>query len=394
MYNILMKSLKLQPKFDQRGLVSIVVVSVIVVLMALITLGFSKVMDRELRQSLDQELSSQAYYAAEAGLNDARAYVNSIKNNPSANPDPKKCMSLFAPFAVNGDISGNGIVKYTCVLIDMQPRELIYDVNASNSVVFKTSATNLSKLYFSWQNRQSAGTSPQPLGRCGNSNPVSCDLPEENAMAPDATGVLRVTIYPVYNAADYAGDPNPKLASDSRTFFLYPNHGLGLDFCGGNCGNFYSYYNNNSNGTFLKGNCNNAHPKLPFVQSTQRFCNTQISQIPDAAQYYVHISAVYKDLSVSIQGADTNDKSLPLPGAEAVVDVTGEGNDVLRRVQARIPFDSGFSYPNNSINSMQTICKRFRLPKTGLGPNDYDPAVLDTGGFDSVCPIVSSSPSP
>lgn len=376
MYNILMKRLRLQLKSDQRGLVSIVVVSVIVVLMALITLGFSKIMDRELRQSLDQELSSQAYYAAESGLNDARSYVNSIKDNsPASYPDPKKCLSLSAPFAANGDISGNNIVKYTCVLIDMQPKELIYDVNAGSSAVFKTTATDLSSLYFSWQNRQYI-TLPQPLLLGSPCSGLSCQLPEENAMATDATGVLRVTIYPVY-AAGYSGDPSPKLASDSRTYFLYPNSGAGT----------LGTSSYGSNGVFVRGNCNNGtHPILPFTQSTQRFCNARISGLPAAVQYYVHVSAVYKDLSVSIQGSDVSNNPLKLPGAEAVVDVTGEGNDVLRRVQARVPFDSGFAYPNNSINSMQTICKRFRLPKTGPGPDDYGSAVLDTGGVtDSNC---------
>jgi Tfp pilus assembly protein PilX len=52
----------LQRRHDQSGLVSIIVVTVIIVILSLVTIGFTKIMSRELSQSLDRELASQANY--------------------------------------------------------------------------------------------------------------------------------------------------------------------------------------------------------------------------------------------------------------------------------------------------------------------------------------------
>jgi Tfp pilus assembly protein PilX len=81
MFNISMKKKRLEQ--NEQGLVAIVIVSTIIVILSLMTIGFSRIMDRELRQALDRELASQAHYAAESGLNDARRYVAQATSLPS-----------------------------------------------------------------------------------------------------------------------------------------------------------------------------------------------------------------------------------------------------------------------------------------------------------------------
>jgi hypothetical protein len=53
------------------GFVSIIVCMIIMTILSLITIGFAQIMAREQRQALDRQLSSQAFYAAESGVNDA-----------------------------------------------------------------------------------------------------------------------------------------------------------------------------------------------------------------------------------------------------------------------------------------------------------------------------------
>jgi hypothetical protein len=122
-------------KKNEHGLVSIITVTLIVIILALMTAGFAKIMDRELRQSLDRELATQANYAAEAGLNDARNYIANAANSDTAGGclDTKNLTAQTLPyFAPNGSIS-NGLgdlVKYTCINIDTNPNELSYDIPA------------------------------------------------------------------------------------------------------------------------------------------------------------------------------------------------------------------------------------------------------------------------
>ena len=71
---------KSSPKFDfqklrERGVVSIMVSIVLMAVMTLIVLGFSEIARRDQRQTLDRQLSNQAFYAAEIGVNDAQQAI-------------------------------------------------------------------------------------------------------------------------------------------------------------------------------------------------------------------------------------------------------------------------------------------------------------------------------
>src|SRR4051794_36665296 len=78
---------------DESGIISLIIVAILSVVMALVAVGFAKLTDRELTQASDRELSAQAFYAAEAGINDARAYLKACDpaNNPSGTCDFTGC---------------------------------------------------------------------------------------------------------------------------------------------------------------------------------------------------------------------------------------------------------------------------------------------------------------
>src|SRR5438045_1081715 len=68
-------------RLNQSGLASIVIVGVLVVLIALVSVGFSRLMNRNLNQSVQDQKSSAAYYAAESAVNDV---VKQLKQNATA----------------------------------------------------------------------------------------------------------------------------------------------------------------------------------------------------------------------------------------------------------------------------------------------------------------------
>ena len=60
-------------KQSESGIVSLMMTLVIMLVISLIVIGIAQLSRREQRQALDNQLSTQAFYAAESGVNDAQA---------------------------------------------------------------------------------------------------------------------------------------------------------------------------------------------------------------------------------------------------------------------------------------------------------------------------------
>jgi type II secretory pathway pseudopilin PulG len=141
---------------EQRGLASIVIVSVLVVLITLISLGFARIMNRTIGNSANSSFSSAATYAAQSALNDVGAY---LKTNPTSIPSgaSTQCKGsnslLGGPLANDADLSGNGTTKYSCVLMDQTPGDIFYQnipPNKSKVIPMKTAAAP-GRMMISWQ---------------------------------------------------------------------------------------------------------------------------------------------------------------------------------------------------------------------------------------------------
>lgn len=117
---------------EEQGFVAIVVAALIMVILSLITIGFTRMMQREQRQALDRQLTRQALYAAESGINDVYEYIR------TADPmtlDVEKTECDVSMLPNGGVISDSGNVAYTCALYDKTPGELLYSVSTSDSKV-------------------------------------------------------------------------------------------------------------------------------------------------------------------------------------------------------------------------------------------------------------------
>ncbi|HEX5447928.1 MAG TPA: hypothetical protein VFW90_01875 [Candidatus Saccharimonadales bacterium] len=337
---------------DQTGVVSLLVVSILAVILALVSLGFSKLMDRELRQSVDRELSAQAYFSAESGLNDARTYLKDNMGGSIAG-----CGTGGATqFVNNGDLSnGTGAARYSCVNIDSTPNELVYSIQAGQSVTIEIDQATLNRLYLGWENQTYTGA-PRGLGALGT-------FPREDAIGTNNTGILRVGLYPVPRTMPGAiSSTNDFLTFLSRNYFMYPNC-LNADCSRGSPG-WVDYNNNASNGSSIPGNCNSAQPvPINNSQATPRFCNTYIYDLNGGNnRYYLRLTALYAPLNVSIQSTnDSNTNPIPYSEIQGIVDVTGTGSDVLQRIRARVNLRDQYNAPSYGIQSMQAICKGFRV---------------------------------
>jgi hypothetical protein len=331
-------------KQTEKGLVSIFVVTVFMALLTLIVIGFAKIMNRELRQSLDRELATQASFAVESGMNDARmAVADAVKNGTLASLETNgKCMDLSTlrkPFVLNGSLSGlynndnnDKLIRYTCVIIETQPKQLTDTIPRGQSRTYLlSSSTPIDKIYVGWQNKNDTST-PQPLG-------PTYQLPQEANVSDDQTGLLRATLYPIENArsASEASDvKNNAINSVSRTYFMYPNETLAPT----NSANLSNQAYNSSNGIFVNGNCNPANKNnssyLPFAQASGRYCNARISNLTPASP--------------------PPPAPIPPPPAQNV------------RINGRVEWHTGFP-----LMTVRVTARQFGLPNLTLFNHTYQP---------------------
>jgi Tfp pilus assembly protein PilX len=391
----------------ESGVASLFLVIVLMTVLGLISIGFSRLVNREVRQSLDRELSLTASYAAESGIWDARAY---LADNPTqAIPG---CKTPNDPhFVDNGDISGDGQAKYTCVIVNPKPQQLFFSIKPGESKVVRltgNSLNSLSRIYFSWQNSNISINGPKALsGTLG-------EMPQQPNVDQDMTGLLRLGIYPMtndcYGAQDSHGDrlsrysavadsKNALLECASRNYFMYP-----IDGAGGPPDCNYSNINNSNgcvryigrppmalpnsardDGAVVPSNCNNSathKPNTSFgAQAKATYCNAVVSDLPavgaNPSAYYLRLTAIYNQIDVWIQATDNSatPNTLDISNAQAVVDVTGSGNDVLKRIQTYSPLQQTTPFVKYGLQSMESVCKLFR--NEVVQPGIYERAKLD-----------------
>lgn len=330
---------------NQAGIASIIVTLLLMLIVSLIVLGFATVSRREQRQSLDRQLNSQAYYAAETGINDVQKYIkDQLLLSPIFTTGFNQCTgpgsfeatySAYTGIANSNVIGGGGTTSYSCVLVDPTPPELVYqDVEQSGSIVVpinNTSASPIQTITLSWQ----ATDNSIDFGAC----PAATTFPAGNAW-PCGTGGLRVEL-----AQFDAPRTRDDLINAQKVAVFMPVSGVPSIWTPGA-----------SPGDIVGVGCSSA--------TVPRYCSVTINALNITTTAYLRIRTLYRPASLQISASDGS-STVRLSGAQAVVDVTGKANDILKRVQARIPisptsanFNTTFGF---AIESVDSICKKYIL---------------------------------
>lgn len=323
---------------SQSGMASFLIVMIMMVVITLIVLGFSQVTRRNQREALDRQLSSQAFYAAESGVNATAATIaNYVKTNGYTTlPSKPNCPYSYNPAGASTvtipDLA-NG-VRYTCVLVNPNPSRLIYNTTQTSSTVVPIQANGtLTSLTFSW-NPQKGGTDTS----CSNSNakwfpaPASwdCDF-----------AVLRVDLVanPATNIANLPGN--------TATVFMTPR------------------------GSQTLPTLTSSTDRASIVSATGcggGQCNVTLNLTDAVSSYYVRVTSIYRDAPNMTISGTTASGTATFAGAQAVVDVTGQAQDELRRIQVRVKLTATAdpeTIPANALGSSASICKRFSILPTG-----------------------------
>lgn len=330
---------------QESGFASITIAIVLIVVLALTTIGFAQLSRREQQSALNKQLSAQANYAAESGINDVQNYIKaSIKANP-ANPDlsainsPDGCMTPIA--AIDGKVAQSRDVEYSCVIADPEPKDLGATIGAFGSWTTTFETDDLAKLKVIWKST-------------GNKTPKSNMSSKFQKISDwgNAPAVLQVSITPLSSA-----NARNDLIKNTFTTYMYPASATTDD-------NSVAYSSFTADkGPVISGRCNPT-------------CTSSIDTLPNpnpagADTYLLRIVGNYDESLVTVEGYTSANAQLKLRKSQAKIDVTGKARNVLKRLQVRVPLNDvgGYDLPNYAIEA-KNVCKRIETEpnRTGYVP--------------------------
>jgi Tfp pilus assembly protein PilX len=315
---------------NQSGMVAIVTTMILMIVISLIVLGFSQIVRRNTRQVTDAQLSSQAFYAAESGLNLAKREI--IDQN-SGYKDKSNCKHPGS----GPDYTINDQTEITCLLTH-DPDHLRFDgVNSDASrvsLIKSEDGAGLDEVTITWQNNSPTAGNVQNCSGAGKNLPTaspdnwSCNQP-----------ILRVDLIPVKDINNKRSD----LIANQFTAFLYPsNSGTSTDWIGSTGSN---------KGNIVLTKCDDSSTGINLK------CRMTITGM-DQNQYAVRILSLYEVSDVIIYA-----KNRPtLIGGQVIVDSTARSLDVIKRIRARVPLtDNDGTVPDFAIDTGSDICKRYKV---------------------------------
>lgn len=331
-----MKSMSKTRKVNEQGIVAIFVTMILMLVITLIVIGFSQVARRNQREALDRQLSTQAYYAAESGVNAAAKYFS---GNPGSQIDTLTggdCTDATLPITVPIPISSG--ISTPCLMVNAQPASLVANpVTQDSNIVWHVQdagGSTYNGLTFTW-------------AADGGSNATSCTT-VANHPSHDTWNckfaILRVDIVPAGT-----GNLGSLNSNTAKTVFMTPTSA--------------------ASGPLTTGTT--AIPNAVNVVGTT--CSTTTNQCSvkilaaglGASEYYVRITTLYQD-SASVSLTSTTVLQ-PTGGAkfkdgQAIIDSTGQAQDERRRIQVRIPLvRAEDNLPLFGVVSTQSVCKQLNV---------------------------------
>ena len=360
---------------DQRGVVSLFVTLIIMVVLSIVVLGFSQVSRREARSALDRQLSTQAFYAAESGVNDAYSSVatavaaggNPANQNTSCSTG-NTYMAGSTPI-----INPNSNTQYTCLLVTTQPSYLSFHPSAGQAEISDLQPSVPGQIFSSiridWENDGSNGQSiDNTHGGCNNlyASGWNPNVTSQSKFLPNASfetaingdtcpPVVKVDIVPINWAG---GETATSLAQDVRTFYMYPSSTSDSASAGG------AAWNGITNGGVYGAECTN-------------YCQFKLSGMetnpnrPNAQEYYIRLTYIYgSPPSINLSATSTLGTAIDFSNSQLQVDATGKAQDILRRMKVVLALnpENVLTPPDYAIQSAATLCKRIEVGNVGATP--------------------------
>jgi type II secretory pathway pseudopilin PulG len=369
-----------QPKpLNENGFASIVIALILIIVLALLTVGFAQLARREQQDALDKQLASQAYDAAESGVNNAYHDIENSIITQSGGPgqtkaDSSTCMNPVTGLAANSNIDATHGVSYSCLLVDLTPPTLEKGLSAGSgwSTAFKVvDASNNDTALKSFDVVWGSSDGHTSLPPSTTQFPPVGTNPSQWGNSP---ALLEVSVTPLG-----AVDRN-SLIDNSLTAYFKPSSTAGsLTYPATAVQTPTNPYSGDASGAGGQG-------QVIQAKCTSGKCTVTVNMSSGIGgqtgeQYLIHVADYYDDSQVGITNAvDTNGKAAYFANSQAVIDVTGKARQVLKRIQANVPLRPSPSLPSYGIEA-EDLCKRFNttidtLPDGSPGGTNPDTSAL------------------
>jgi hypothetical protein len=312
-------------------MVSFLVCFIMMIVITLVVLGFSQVSRNELKLTLNRQLSAEAFYAADSGINNAAAIISADVADATTPPSTTGCGAGSA-YSDNNPLSAEYSVSESCIIVNPAPTSLEYEIADGSSVAFPVtvSAGAVNSLTFQW-NDPTDGTTYSGCPASAGQFSIGTDW----SQAGDCdAGVLQIDLFPA-NLGTPASFNITTQETNADSVFLTPTRNA-------------AYSPSLSNGAVYAAQCNDGGK-----------CTATITGL-NAPSYYLHVSPVYEDSTVVVCANNGTACDVPLYGAQADVDVTGKAQAVLERLDARVSLTSGLGgggTPNYAVHTGDSLCK-------------------------------------
>lgn len=325
-----------------------VIVILIMTLLSLIVVAMTRNANREQRQALDRQLNSQAFYAAESGINDAKDYYFKNATDPATPRSKDSCDGVGT--AVVGDqfpertsdLGNNS--RYSCVLYDADPPFLEYtsiDTNASEITPLEDihSGLNIQSLTFKWKK---ADINQHNFSDCPGGNNFPPRLPDNCG-----AGMLRIELI------DPSAPNRDELTARSFLAFISP---------GSNANPVTQTYAQGAQGLVWSGGCG----------GDDNECSITINGV-NKRKLILHLRSIYSNNWVKITGRTNANTDVEFKNAQMMVDSTGRSADVLKRIRAMVPLhEFNGVYPEFALQTKDDICKLQQIFPPGAYPPSRD----------------------
>ena len=266
-------------------------------------------------------------------------------------------------------------VHYSCVSVEVDPTELIYDnVGTDRSLLLPLYAAdgenyedqNLQSLTIGWSHAE-----PNEAFR----QPSDVSLPDVSSWGSNGTPILRMQITIVNWTEDRPFDTN-LITKNTRVFFLYPRPDTPSNVP-------WPWPDADSDGQIIPGECH----KRPGSAAGEQPCQVQF-EMPgpthsklekptgvrpgDNLVYFVRLQSIYNRAQLNVSGKLNLPARVPrgappgtsagVPAAhfkniQAVITATGWSSGVGQRISERIPLRPVYDLPEYGIDSAETLCK-------------------------------------
>lgn len=324
---------------NEKGMVSITVTIILMLVISITVLSFAQIIRREQRQALDNQLSSQAFYAAESGINQARKYMQDKWLTLGETPPDKEICGYDTnypeselPKSIDADTS------FSCLLVSGKPKSLKYDLSPSaGSKVFPLNVeddANIDRVEVSW----TPSTNNAPRTGCPTGSSAPAQLPSATSWPCRGYGMIRIDLVPaeVLERETMMGEMFTAFLSPVNPGSTSPLSYTGTD------SNIHGGQANQ--GARAAARCNDDECKITITNMS-------------GTKYYARVSTLYRETSLSVVAKDSNGVELPLIGAQVLLDATGRAQDVLRRIQVRVPLSGDGFHPDYGVQSTDSMCK-------------------------------------